>query len=104
MPTRQTRSRRLQTSRVTIQEEGESFDLDDVPNGDDDDDDDGDDGDYNDEANHPPPPRGRGARDATPTAQDINDPDTISTKSNEAKDIKYFFAKTEAGRVCLECM
>lgn len=77
--------------------------MDDVPNGNDDDDDD-DNGDDDDEVNHRPPPRSRGAGGAAPTAQDINDPDIVSTKSNEAKDIKYFFVKTETGRVCLECM
>lgn len=105
--TRQTRARRLQPSSDKIQEEGEYFDLDDVPDVpgvDDDDDDYNDDVDGDDEVNRQPPPRSRRARDAAPTPQEINDPDIVATKSNEAKDIRYFFIKTETAQICLECL
>ena len=107
MPTRQTRTCRLQPSRATAQEEEECFALDDVPDGDDDNDnyDDNDDnGNDDDEVNRPPPPRSRGARNMAPTAQEINDPEIASTNLKEAKDIKYFFIKTKTAQMCLECL
>lgn len=86
--------------------------MDDVSDGGDDDGNDGDDGDDGDDVGGDDdgddevkrqPPRGRRARDAAPTAQEINNPDLASSK--EAKDIKYFFLKTETGgRVCVECL
>ena len=106
-PTRQTRTCRLQPSRATVQEEEEYFASGDVPDGDDDYDDyDNNDnnGDDDNEVNRPPPPRSRSARNTAPTAQEINDPDIVSTNLKEAKDIKYFFIKTKTAQMCLECL